>query len=94
MISLDTINQINDIMRVLNNTKSKLNGTKPKGQSFSEMVIQAQNNPVKHAEIAQTIVKPDIKLSTFDTSCCVCGEPGKYMIKGRWYCEEHKDVQD
>ena len=27
-----------------------------------------------------------------DTSCIICGKPGKYFNGSTWRCEEHKDT--
>lgn len=90
MISLSTLQQINDIMTVLNNTKKALD--KPK-QSFTAMVAEAANkspDPVKQAAVVQTTVKPDIRPRAFNDLCCMCDNPAVTWINGKPYCKEHK----
>ena len=89
-MNIDTLRQLNDLMTVLNNTKAKLDKSKvdKPDLSFNELLTRQVEDPVKQSSITQTIIKPMLQLSTIDTSCSKCGKPGKYMLRGKWYCKE------
>lgn len=92
MISFNTLQQINDIMTILNNTRKA--AAKP-SQTFSVALTQAQsaNDPVKQSAIVQTTIKPDLRPRAFNDLCCMCDKPAVTWINGKPYCEEHKDVR-
>ena len=91
MISLDTLQKINDIVTILNNTRKQVSGVHKPNQSFQQMINSNTTvDPIKQSEIAKTTIMPDRK--PIDTSCVICGKPGKYMIGGSWRCEEHRDT--
>lgn len=90
MISLDTINQINQIMTVLNNTKAKLNNAK--GGNFAQ-ALQQTTVQTPAQTVQQTMIKPNVDYShspLFSKMvCCICGKPGTHEDKGKWYCKDH-----
>lgn len=92
-MNIDTLRQLNDLMTVLNNTKAKLGKNKvdKPDLSFNELLTKQAESPVKQSAITQTIIKPVLQFSSIDTSCSKCGKPGKYMLRGKWYCEECAD---
>lgn len=95
-MTIDTLRQLNDLMTVLNNTKAKLDKNKADksdktGLDFSEILAKQIEDPVKQSAVTQTVIKPVLHLNVMDTSCSKCGKPGKYMIRGRWYCKECAD---
>lgn len=84
MISLNTINQINDIMTVLNNTRKAIN--KPQsGESFAQTLQQVQvQTPAQTAQ--QTIVKPDVDSKPVVVKKCkYCG---KDVTGGKPFCDD------
>ena len=89
-MNIDTLRQLNDLMTVLNNTKAKLDKSKvdKPDLSFNELLTRQVEDPVKQSSSTPTIIKPMLQLSTIDTSCSKCGKPGKYMLRGKWYCKE------
>lgn len=73
MISLNTLNQINDIMTILNNTRKVVH--KPQsGNSFAQAIQQATvQTPVQ--TVQQAVVKPDANSkSTVIKKCKYCGK--------------------
>lgn len=95
-MTIDTLRQLNDLMTVLNNTKAKLDKDRPNksdktGLNFSEVLAKQIEDPMKQSSVTQTIIKPVLQLSTIDTSCSKCGKPGKYILRGKWYCKECAD---
>lgn len=95
MISLNTLNQINDIMTVLSNTRktiAKQRSDKP----FDQQVQQAESQITVQTPaqtVQQTTILPS-KLqynSMLDTLCCVdgCNKPAKIWIDRKPYCKEH-----
>ena len=95
MISLNTLNQINDIMTILNNTRKAV--SKPQsGKSFDQHVKQAENQATVQTPaqtVQQTTILPSKSQysSMFDTLCCVdgCSKPAKVWIDRKSYCKEH-----
>lgn len=93
MISLNTLQQISDIMTVLNNTKKAIAKPSQSKQSFASIIAQqSANDPVKQSAIVQTTVKPDLRPRAFNDLCCMCDKPAVTWINGKPYCKEHKDV--
>ena len=95
MISLNTINQINDIMTILNNTRKVVSKPQP-GKSFDQQVQQAENQITVQTPaqtVQQTTILPSKQQyhSMFDTLCCVdgCNNPAKVWIDRKPYCKEH-----
>ena len=95
MISLNTINQINDIMTILNNTRKAV--TKPQSGKSYERVAQevAEQNTVQTPAqtVQQATVLPSIKYysSMYNDTCCVkgCNKPAVLWVKNMPYCKEH-----
>lgn len=72
MISLNTLNQINDIMTILNNTKKAM--TKSQGGNFAQAMQQTTvQTPAQ--TVQQTIVKPDANSKPVVVKKCrYCGK--------------------
>lgn len=73
MISLNTLNQINDIMTILNNTRKAVH--KPQtGNNFVQTIQQtAVQTPAQ--TVQQTVVNPDAKgKPTTVKKCLYCGK--------------------
>lgn len=95
MISLNTLNQINDIMTILNNTRKVV--SKPKtDKSFDQQVQRAENQITVQTPaqtVQQTVILPSKPQynSMLDTLCCVdgCNKPAKVWIDRKPYCKEH-----
>lgn len=95
MISLNTLNQINDIMTILNNTRKAI--TKQQlDKSFDQQVQYAENKITVHTPtqtVQQTTILPSKPQynSMFDTLCCVdgCNKQAKVWIDRKPYCKEH-----
>lgn len=95
MINFNTINQINDIMTILNNTRKAVN--KPQsGNSFEQAIQQANTQGTVQTPaqtVQQTTVLPSNQLyqSMLNDLCCVdgCNKPARLWIKGIPYCKEH-----
>lgn len=91
MISLNTLNQINDIVTVLNNTKKAIQKPQSDG-SFAQTLQQIQvQTPAQ--TVQQTTVSPSKpqEHSMFSDTCCVdgCNNSAVLWIKGKPYCKEH-----
>lgn len=92
-MTIETFRQLSNVMNVLNNTRAKLDKSrvdKP-DSSFSELLAKQTETPVAQSAVAQAIIKPILQFSTISTSCSKCGKPGKYMLRGKWYCKECAD---
>lgn len=95
MISLNTLNQINDIMTVLSNTRKAV--SKPQtGKSFDQQVQRAESQITVQTPaqtVQQTTILPSKPQynSMFDTLCCVddCNKQAKVWIDRKPYCKEH-----
>ena len=95
MINLNTINQINDIMTILNNTHKAVS----KSQTDSAFDKQLQQTTEQTAvqtpaqTVQQTIVIPSTapRSNIYDDTCCVkgCNNTAVLWIKGKPYCKEH-----
>ena len=89
MISLNTLNQINQIMTVLDNTKKTLNKVQGKPGNFAQAMQQATvQTPAQIVQ--QTTIKPNLKPRAFNDLCCMCENPAITWISGKPYCKEHK----
>ena len=95
MISLNTLNQINDIMTILNNTRKAI-AKQQSDKSFDQLVQQAENKITVQTPaqtVQQTAILPSKPQynSMFDTLCCVddCNKPAKVWIDHKPYCKEH-----
>ena len=95
MISLNTINQINDIMTILNNTRKAV--TKPQSGKSYEQVAQEVAEQSTVQTPAQTVQQTTILPSTmprsdmYDDMCCVkgCNKPAVLWVNNKHYCKEH-----
>ena len=95
MISLNTLNQINDIMTILNNTRKAIS-KQQLDKSFDQQVQQAENKVTVQTPaqtVQQTTILPSKSQynSMFDTLCCVddCNKQAKVWIDRKPYCKEH-----
>lgn len=95
MISLNTLNQINDIMTILNNTRKAI-AKQQSDKSFDQLVQQAENKITVQTPaqtVQQTTILPSKPQynSMLDTLCCVddCNKPAKVWIDRKPYCKEH-----
>lgn len=94
MISLNTINQIEDIMTILNNTRKSV--AKPQsGKSYDQVAQEAVEHTAvqtPNSIIKQTTVVPAKLDGMFSNStCCVkdCNKPAVLWVKNIPYCREH-----
>lgn len=95
MINLNTINQINDIMTILNNTRKAV--AKPQSGKSYEQVAQevAEQTAVQTPAqiVQQTTVLPSAmsRSDMYDDTCCVkgCNKPAVLWINNKHYCKEH-----
>lgn len=95
MISLNTLNQINDIMTVLSNTRKAV--SKPQtDKSFDQQVQRAESQITVQTPtqtVQQAIITPSKPQynSMFDTLCCAdgCNKQAKVWIDRKPYCKEH-----
>lgn len=90
MISLNTLNQINDIMTILNNTAKKSQKAQPKNsfaQTMQQVTVQTPAQTVQ-----QMTIKPSMLQSRFmNDLCCVCEKaPAVTWVNGKPYCKECK----
>ena len=95
MINLNTINQINDIMTILNNTRKAI----PRSQADSAFDKQLQQTTEQTtiqtpAQIVQqTTVLPSAmsRSDMYDDICCVkdCNKPAVLWVNNKHYCKEH-----
>ena len=95
MINLNTINQINDIMTILNNTRKAVSKSQV-GNAFDKQLQQtieqtAVQTPAQ--TVQQTTVLPSImsRNDMYDNTCCVkgCNKPAVLWINNKHYCKEH-----
>lgn len=91
MISLNTLNQINDIVTVLNNTKKAIQ--KPQsGNSFAQTLQQVQiQTPAQTVQQTTVLPSKSQEHSMFSDTCCVdgCNNSAVLWVKGKPYCKEH-----
>lgn len=95
MINLNTINQINDIMTILNNTRKAM--SKPQADSAFDKQLQQtteQTNIQTPAQVVQqTTILPSAmpRNDMYDDTCCVkgCNNPAVLWINNKHYCKEH-----
>lgn len=94
MISLNTINQIEDIMTILNNTRKAVTKSQP-GKSYDQVAQETAEQTVVQTPdhvVKQTVVKPAKLDGMFSNgTCCVkgCNKPAVLWIKSIPYCKEH-----
>lgn len=91
-MKIDGFNGFNDLkllLTVLDNTK-KTNKVNDKPKSDFAQMIAVTKDPVRESEITRLNLPLDKK--PMDTSCIICGKPGKYFNGSTWRCEEHKDT--
>ena len=92
MISLNTINQINDIITILNNTRKVT--SKPQSND-SDFIQKLQQNVIQTPAqtVQQATVLPSIKYysNMYNDTCCVkgCNKPAVLWVKNMPYCKEH-----
>ena len=95
MINLNTINQINDIMTILNNTRKAM--SKPQADSAFDKQLQQTTEQTTVQTPAQTVQQTTILPSAmshsdmYDDTCCVkgCNKPAVLWINNKHYCKEH-----
>ena len=95
MINLNTINQINDIMTILNNTRKAV--SKPQADSAFDKQLQqiTEQTTVQTPTqvVQQTTVLPSTvpRIDMYDDTCCVkgCNKPAVLWINNKRYCKEH-----
>lgn len=95
MINLNTINQINDIMTILNNTRKAVSKSQA-DSAFDKQLQQTteQNTVQTPAQIVQqTTVLPSAmsRSDMYDDMCCVkgCNKPAVLWVNNKHYCREH-----
>lgn len=95
MISLNTINQINDIMTVLNNTRKAVTKQQP-GKSYDQVAQEVAEQPVAQEPalaIQQTTIHPSMLQyrSMLNVKCCVdgCNKSAVVWVNDKPYCKEH-----
>ena len=95
MINLNTINQINDIMTILNNTRKAVSKSQV-GDAFDKQLQQTTEQTAVQTPaqtVQQTTVLPSImsRNDMYDNTCCVkgCNKPAVLWINNKRYCKEH-----
>lgn len=91
MISLNTLNQINDIMTILNNTKKAVQKPQSDG-SFAQTLQQVQiQTPAQTVQQTTILPSKTQDRKVYNDACCVdgCNNSAVLWIKGRPYCKEH-----
>ena len=95
MINLNTINQINDIMTILNNTRKAVSKHQT-DKSFDQQVQRAENQITVQTPaqiVQQTTVLPSAmsRSDMYDDTCCVkgCNKPAVLWVNNKHYCKEH-----
>lgn len=73
MININTLNQINDIMNVLNNTRKAIHKSQS-GDNFTQTMQQVKiQTPTQTAQ--QTVINPDVKGKPVTVKKCLyCGK--------------------
>ena len=92
MINFNTINQIEDIMTILNNTRKVVAKSQQKGSSFGKDIQQVTvQTPTQ--TVQQTTIMPSAisRSNMYDDLCCVkgCNKPAVLWINNKAYCKEH-----
>lgn len=94
MISLNTINQIEDIMTILNNTRKSV--TKPQsGKSYDQIAQEAVEQTVVQTPdhiVKQTTIAPAKLDGMFRNNTCRvkdCNKPAVLWVNNIPYCKEH-----
>ena len=95
MINLNTINQINDIMTILNNTRKAVSKSqvgnafdKQLQQTTEQTAVQTPAQTVQQATVLPSIMSRN---DMYDNACCVkgCNKPAVLWINNKHYCKEH-----
>ena len=95
MISLNTLNQINDIMTILNNTRKVVSKSqvgnafdKQLQQTTEQTAVQTPTQTVQQATVLPSIMSRN---DMYDNTCCVkgCNKPAVLWINNKHYCKEH-----
>lgn len=95
MINLNTINQINDIMTILNNTRKAISRSQADSAFDKQLQQTTEQTTVQTPAqtVQQTTVLPSNQLypSRLYDLCCVdgCNKPAVLWIKNMPYCKEH-----
>lgn len=95
MINLNTINQINDIMTILNNTRKAISRSQAYGAFDKQLQQTTEQTTVQTPAqtVQQTVIKPDTtsRSDMYDDTCCVkgCNKPAVLWINNKHYCKEH-----
>lgn len=92
MISINTINQINDIMTILNNTRKAITKPQQKDNGFRKEIQQVTvQTPAQ--TVQQTTIMPSAisRSNIYDDFCCVkgCNKPAVLWVGNKPYCKEH-----
>lgn len=95
MINLNTINQINDIMTILNNTRKTI--SRSQADSAFDKQLQQTTEQATIQTPAQVVQQTTVLPSTmsrndmYDDTCCVkgCNKPAVLWINNKHYCKEH-----
>ena len=95
MINLNTINQINDIMTILNNTRKAVSKAQADSVFDKQLHQTAEQTTVQTPAqiVQQTTILPSImsRNNMYDSTCCVkgCNKPAVLWINNKHYCKEH-----
>lgn len=95
MINLNTIDQINDIMTILNNTRKAV--SKQQADSAFDKQLQQTTEQTTVQTPAQIVQQTTILPSAmsrndmYDNTCCVkgCNKPAVLWANNKHYCKEH-----
>lgn len=95
MININTINQINDIMTILNNTRKAISRSQADSAFDKQLHQTAEQNIIQTPAqiVQQTTVLPSAmsRSDMYNDICCVkgCNKPAVLWINNKHYCKEH-----
>lgn len=95
MINLNTINQINDIMTILNNTRKAISRSQADSAFDKQLHQPAEQTTIQTPAqvVQQTTVLPSAmsRSDMYDDTCCVkgCNKPAVVWLNNKHYCKEH-----
>ena len=95
MININTINQINDIMTILNNTRKAISRSQADSAFDKQLQQTTEQNTIQTPAqtVQQMTVVPDTtpRNYIYDDTCCVkgCNKPAVLWINNKHYCKEH-----
>ena len=95
MINLNTINQINDIMTILNNTRKAISKSQADSAFDKQLQQTTEQTTVQTPDqiVQQTTILPSAMSHNdmYDDTCCVkgCNKPAVLWINNKHYCKEH-----